>query len=81
MRTRITKRRRSWLLVTGTLAVALVVTTACSPSPSQARAWRERRSGGRPVLLWHKIVFFPGGTPGGGSRPSSITAQRPPRLH
>ena len=63
MRTRITKRRRGWSLLTGLLAVATVVVTACSPSPSP--------SGGagapdRPVLQGMKIVFFPGGTAGGG---------------
>ena len=55
------------LLVTGTLAVALVVTTACSPSPSQTPG---PGASGAPVAgqfcSGTKIVFFPGGTPGGG---------------
>ena len=65
MRMRITNGRRGWSGMTALATAALLIVTACSPNPSPSPD-----ASGAPVTgqfcSGTKIVFFPGGTPGGG---------------
>ncbi|HEU5204558.1 MAG TPA: substrate-binding domain-containing protein [Candidatus Limnocylindrales bacterium] len=72
MRMRIAHGRTGWSGLAALATAALVVVSACSPNPSQSPAGSgaAAAASGAPVAgqfcSGTKIVFFPGGTPGGG---------------